>query len=140
MLKSKSKKLVALCCVVALMVTCAVPAFAAAVSWSTTFPAFKSWTDVKSGTKSTTYAANNTVAVSIDNYDSYASEGEFFARAYYNGGWHDVSQSKAIYASQAQDLILNDPSATNGITLMLVGRNQNISAYNVSARGTVDFH
>lgn len=61
--------------------------------------------------------------------------------AYYGGSWHNVSDSQSIYSYQGtQDINLNDPSATRGVKLMLRGCSGNFSVYNVSAKGTVDFH
>lgn len=141
MLKSKSKKLSVILCAALLVVGCSVPMFASSVGWQTTFPRFHNWTDVKSGNKTTSWDNLSYVTVSIANYKTYAQEGEFFIRARYDNSWHDVSDSQSIYSDQGgQDIELNDPEATRGVKLMLVGRNGNMSQYNVSAKGTVDFH
>lgn len=139
MLKSKSKKLAATFCAVALVVTCSISALAAPQDWSVNFPRFNGETDIISDTKESTYASVKYVDVGLKDISQYARSGDFVIRADLNG-WTNVSGYSTVYAGKSVRIPLNNSQATQGTTLMLVGKNHQTSIYYVAAEGTVDFH
>lgn len=115
MLKSKSKKLAALCCAIALMVTCSISAFAATYTTKTiTLPSYRNGTEI-SGTHvgTETYVKLNSIT----------GGSAIYALVRHNGA--DVSPTATIGVGNAANLKLDVASGT-AVTLVVGNDTWNI--------------
>ena len=135
-MKLRSKKIAAICCAAVMVVTCAVPAFAASVSWRANLPRFSQSEDIKEGTHRTTEQhAYVTVTSLAGNYDN----AYFFMRAYMNGSWQDVCNSVDAFDNNEGNEMSFNTYVPQNTQMMLVGGNSDWTTVQVEAHGTVDF-
>lgn len=130
----RSKKIGALCCAIALAVTCAVPAFAASsVAWSTPLPPNRGGVDLASGHR------NNGTQASV----ALQTMGGGYTRMYFTvrqdkDGYPDAT-STAWCSKQYSTNLSYFPSAPRNYDMILNGGNDKWSAVHVDASGVVNF-
>ncbi|WP_326975309.1 hypothetical protein ACRQU7_01445 [Caproiciproducens sp. R1] len=140
MLKFKSKKLVAICCAIALIVSSAIPAFAATNSitqWFVNFPAFRTGITCAHGPVDSTSGTDSTF-VQLDylgpepgSYQAY-----FLIRRWDNH--NTISDTVYMTQGDTHNISLNQ-HYNKGAVLELFGGNDN-PAFSAGANGYVDFH
>lgn len=140
-MKKSVNKIIALLGAGVFAVSCAaVPTFAY-TKWTASLPSWQGQVDCQTGTKSTTYAANKQVNVSVWQTAGYSDRCTLLVRAFYGGQYRNVSAERTVYASNGTvPLMLTDSNATKGVQLVLVGKNPKFNTSNINCAGTVDFH